>query len=173
MSAGGFSLPSQSWRGTERALRGAHETLLLRLGRRPRPDELTVDLEVREETGGVRVEVQERGRTLVEGPGGALCQARQRPQRPEQALVAGEVSYVSGEPPAGPVRVRAKIRYKATQTRATWTPLPDRQVRVEFDNPLRDITPGQAVVAYDGRTVLGGGIIEKSNPRASEAAMRG
>jgi tRNA-specific 2-thiouridylase len=101
---------------------------------------------------------------LVVGP------ARELGQR---VLVAGEVSYVSGQPPAGPVRVRAKIRYKATLARATWTPLPDRQVRVEFDAPLRDITPGQAVVAYQGRTVLGGGIIEESRPQASAAAMGG
>jgi tRNA-specific 2-thiouridylase len=90
-----------------------------------------------------------------------------------RALVASEVSYVSGEPPAGPVRVRAKIRYKATLAGATWTPLPERQARVEFDTPLRDITPGQAVVAYEGQTVLGGGIIEESSPRASAAAMGG
>ena len=101
---------------------------------------------------------------LIVGP------ARELGQR---ALVAGEVSYVSGEPPAGPVRVRAKIRYKATLASATWTPLPDCQARVEFDAPLRDITPGQAVVAYEGQTVLGGGIIEESSLRAPAAAMGG
>jgi tRNA-specific 2-thiouridylase len=92
---------------------------------------------------------------LIVGP------ARELGQR---ALLASEVSYVSGEPPAGPVRVQAKIRYKATLADATWTPLPDRRARVEFDAPLRDITPGQAVVAYEGHTVLGGGIIEESSP---------
>jgi tRNA-specific 2-thiouridylase len=33
-------------------------------------------------------------------------------------------------------------------------------VRVIFDQPLRDITPGQAVVFYDGDVCLGGGIIQ-------------
>jgi tRNA-specific 2-thiouridylase len=34
-------------------------------------------------------------------------------------------------------------------------------MRVTFDEPLRDITPGQGAVVYDGATVLGGGVIEK------------
>ena len=44
---------------------------------------------------------------------------------------------------------------------ATWTPLQEQRARVEFDDPLRDITPGQAVVAYQGDSVLGGGIISE------------
>jgi tRNA-specific 2-thiouridylase len=76
-------------------------------------------------------------------------------------LVAREVHYIRGVAPHGPVRVQAKIRYKATLARATWTPLPEGRAQVEFDAPLRDITPGQAVVAYEGDAVLGGGIIEE------------
>ena len=33
------------------------------------------------------------------------------------------------------------------------------EVRVVFDDPQRAITPGQAVVLYDGEYVLGGGTI--------------
>jgi tRNA-specific 2-thiouridylase len=76
-------------------------------------------------------------------------------------LVAEQVSYVSGRPPGDSVQVQAKIRYKATLTHATWTPLGDRRARVELDVPLRDITPGQAVVAYQGQALLGGGIISE------------
>ncbi|MBN1659465.1 MAG: tRNA 2-thiouridine(34) synthase MnmA [Anaerolineae bacterium] len=75
-------------------------------------------------------------------------------------LTAGQVSYVSGHPPDGPVCVEAKIRYRATLAPATWEALKGGRARVEFDTPLRDITPGQAVVAYQGDVVLGGGIIE-------------
>jgi len=78
-----------------------------------------------------------------------------------RTLQAREVSYVSGRPPAGPLRVQAKIRYKARLAHATWSPLPDGRARVEFDAPLRDISPGQAVVAHQGDRVLGGGIISE------------
>lgn len=77
------------------------------------------------------------------------------------ALLAREVHYIQDAAPSTPVRVQAKIRYKATLVGATWMPLPGDRARVEFDAPLRDITPGQAVVAYQGDAVLGGGIIEE------------
>ena len=86
-----------------------------------------------------------------------------------RALLAEQVRYVAGAPPHSPVRVRAKIRYQATLVEATWVPLPGEKARVEFDIPLRDITPGQAVVAYQGDEVLGGGIIEQSIPSADPA----
>ena len=75
-------------------------------------------------------------------------------------LVASEVSFIAGHPPAGPLRVEAKIRYRAPQAPALLTPLGDDRVKVSFDEPQRDITPGQAVVFYQGEIVLGGGIIE-------------
>jgi tRNA-specific 2-thiouridylase len=74
-------------------------------------------------------------------------------------LLADRVSYVSGQSPEGPIRVQAKIRYKALLAEATWIPQANGRARVEFDLPLRDITPGQAVVAYQGDLLLGGGII--------------
>lgn len=74
-------------------------------------------------------------------------------------LHADEVRYVQDLPPEGPQRVLAKIRYRAALAEATWTPLGADRARVDFDVPLRDITPGQAVVAYAGDVVLAGGII--------------
>ncbi|MGD9047370.1 MAG: tRNA 2-thiouridine(34) synthase MnmA [Anaerolineae bacterium] len=79
----------------------------------------------------------------------------------QRSLVAGDVSYISGHPPSSPVRVQARIRYKARLADAVWTPLARGQAQVEFDTSLRDITPGQAVVAYQGDEVLGGGIISE------------
>ncbi len=78
-----------------------------------------------------------------------------------RSLFADDVNYVLGEPPIHPARVQAKIRYKAALADATWTPLDGKRVRVKFDAPLRDITPGQAVVAYQDGVVLGGGIISE------------
>ncbi len=74
-------------------------------------------------------------------------------------LMAADVTYVGGRPPEGPLSVAAKIRYKAPGAAATLLPLPGARARVQFDEPLRDITPGQGVVFYQGEVVLGGGTI--------------
>jgi tRNA-specific 2-thiouridylase len=76
-----------------------------------------------------------------------------------RTLLARDVTYISGSPPNSPLRVQARIRYQAALADATWTPLDGQQAAVEFDVPLRDITPGQAVVAYQGEAILGGGMI--------------
>jgi tRNA-specific 2-thiouridylase len=82
----------------------------------------------------------------------------------QSELTARQVTYISGQPPAGPVEVTAKIRYKAREVEATLTPLPDARARLTFAEPLRDITPGQSVVFIQGEQILGGGVIEKSEP---------
>ena len=69
------------------------------------------------------------------------------------------VNYVSDEPASSPFRATAKIRYKAHEANVTVTPLPHDSAHVHFDEPQRDITPGQGIVFYDGEAVLGGGII--------------
>lgn len=77
-------------------------------------------------------------------------------------LVAHQVSYVGGQPPQEPVKVKAKIRYKAREMESRLIPLNDDRVELVFDAPLRDITPGQAVVFYRDGVALGGGTIEKA-----------
>lgn len=80
----------------------------------------------------------------------------------KRELVAGAVNWIPSrqDSSAAPIRVNAKIRYRAKEVPATVFPLAGDEVRVEFDMPLRDITPGQAVVFYDGERCLGGGIIK-------------
>ncbi len=80
-------------------------------------------------------------------------------------LIAGQVRWVSGVAPRAPVAVSAKIRYRARPAQAVVTPLDHNQVDVRFSRPLRDITPGQGVVFYDGQVVLGGGLIARSFSR--------
>ncbi len=76
-------------------------------------------------------------------------------------LTARRVNWVAGGPPDEPIRAEVKIRYKAAPAPALVTPLADGRVEVQFDRNLRDITPGQAAVFYDGEVCLGGGIIER------------
>jgi len=65
-----------------------------------------------------------------------------------------------------PLRAEVKIRYRSAEAPATLSHVSafagrgDNKVRVEFDEPLRDITPGQAAVFYESDRCLGGGIIE-------------
>ncbi|MGQ9500860.1 MAG: tRNA 2-thiouridine(34) synthase MnmA [Anaerolineae bacterium] len=75
-------------------------------------------------------------------------------------LFASSVHYVSGQTPTSPVRITARIRYKSPDVPATLSCLEGNRAYVKFDWPLRDITPGQAVVFYQGDIVLGGGFIE-------------
>ena len=58
-----------------------------------------------------------------------------------------------------PLRVMAKARSRMTEQLATVYPESGGFARVEFDEPQRAITPGQAVVLYDADTVIGGGVI--------------
>ena len=58
-----------------------------------------------------------------------------------------------------PLRCKAKTRYRQQEEWATVTPLADGKIQVTFDEPQRAMTVGQAVVLYDGDTVLGGGTI--------------
>ena len=75
-------------------------------------------------------------------------------------LTACRVNWISGTAPTEPVAVTAKTRYSQMEAEAEVTPLPEGRMRVVFRQPQRAITSGQAVVLYDGDTVLGGGVIE-------------
>jgi len=74
-------------------------------------------------------------------------------------LIASKLSWISGEAPEEPVNITAKIRYKAPEVAARLHPR-DGVVEVSFHQPQRAIAPGQAIVFYQGDTVLGGGIIK-------------
>jgi tRNA-specific 2-thiouridylase len=76
-------------------------------------------------------------------------------------LVASGVNWLA-DVPAGPVTCAARIRYRHSPAAATVTPLPEGGARVEFAEPQSAVTPGQAVVFYDGDRVLGGGWIERA-----------
>ncbi len=80
-------------------------------------------------------------------------------------LIAGALNWIAGEAPRGDIHITAKIRYTARQVAATVSPLPPEsetgaRARVVFAEPVRDVTPGQAVVFYADEVCLGGGIIQ-------------
>ena len=77
-----------------------------------------------------------------------------------QTLIARDVNFMSIERLAKPTRFLAKIRYNhkgawciATQTKVD-------EICCTFEELQRGVTPGQAVVLYDGDYVVGGGTIQ-------------
>ena len=81
----------------------------------------------------------------------------------QDSMWASRVNYVLGQPPAQPVNVAVKIRYKSDDAPAVLHPGKDGAL-VRFDQPQRAITPGQAAVFYQGDVLIGGGIIESNIP---------
>jgi tRNA-specific 2-thiouridylase len=71
-------------------------------------------------------------------------------------------SWVEGNPPAGEFEAMVKVRYKSE-------PVPgivrvgNDGLHVEFERPLRAVTPGQAAVLYDGDRVIGGATIARAS----------
>ncbi|MCL6646816.1 MAG: tRNA 2-thiouridine(34) synthase MnmA [Chloroflexi bacterium] len=86
-----------------------------------------------------------------------------------RVLWAEEVRWVAGQPPIEPLRVQAKVRYRAPEAAATVIAT-GTTARVEFDEPQRALSPGQAVVFYQGEEVLGGGVIAVVEQEVSEQA---
>ena len=74
-------------------------------------------------------------------------------------LTAVDVTWIAGEAACEPLHLQVKTRYTAREAWATVTPLERGRVVVRFEEPQRDLTPGQAAVFYAGEVVLGGGLI--------------
>ncbi len=88
--------------------------------------------------------------TVTVGPNEALFSS---------SLLAEDMNWIAIADLTAPMRVTAKTRYRQQEQSALVTPLEGGQVRVDFDQPQRAVTPGQAVVLYDGDNVVGGGTI--------------
>jgi tRNA-uridine 2-sulfurtransferase len=74
-------------------------------------------------------------------------------------LMAENVSFVDGRWLTMPRRCLAQIRAHATPVPVTAEPIEEGVLHVRFDEGQRAVSPGQAVVLYDGEVVLGGGRI--------------
>jgi tRNA-uridine 2-sulfurtransferase len=79
----------------------------------------------------------------------------------KRGFIAGGVNWIAFDRPNGPVRASVRIRYRHVESPATISPAEGGRVVVQFDEPQRAITPGQATVFYRGDEVVGGGWILK------------
>ena len=78
-----------------------------------------------------------------------------------RTLTAGRLNLIPCARLDGPVRLRAKIRYRMAEQPCTVEQTGEDAIRLTFDQPQRAITPGQTVVLYDGGTVVGGAVIDR------------
>jgi tRNA-specific 2-thiouridylase len=81
-----------------------------------------------------------------------------------KGFLAGDLSFVSGEPPRGPLECAVKTRYRQREAPAAIEPLAGGVARVTFREPQSAAAPGQAAVFYQGDTVLGGGTVLRERP---------
>ncbi|MDO5546525.1 MAG: tRNA 2-thiouridine(34) synthase MnmA [Eubacteriales bacterium] len=88
--------------------------------------------------------------TVTVGPNAALY---------SPSLRANDWNWYPFETLTQPMYVTAKTRHSQFEQPATVYPEENGFARVEFDEPQRAVTPGQAVVLYDGDMVVGGGTI--------------
>ena len=75
------------------------------------------------------------------------------------SLTAHDINLISVDHIEGQMRVKAKVRYRQVETPAIVTQPDEDTLKLVFDEPQRAVTKGQAVVIYDGDTVVGGGTI--------------
>ena len=77
-------------------------------------------------------------------------------------VTAKSINLIDCDAITEPRRVKARIRYHQQEQDAVVTQLDDNTIRVDFDQPQRAISPGQAVVLYQGDTVVGGATIVRA-----------
>ena len=78
-----------------------------------------------------------------------------------RGLVARSVNWLVDTPPSVGAAVQLRVRHRATPVPGTILRVDGREVEFVLDEPVYAITPGQSVAIYDGKVVLGGGVIEK------------
>jgi tRNA-specific 2-thiouridylase len=97
------------------------------------------------------LEIRPQDSAIVVGPREALERA---------TLTASNVNWIACDPPASRIGVTAQIRHRHREAPARVHALDGGRAALEFDTPQTAITPGQAVVFYDGDVVVGGGWID-------------
>ncbi|UCH47265.1 MAG: tRNA 2-thiouridine(34) synthase MnmA [Betaproteobacteria bacterium] len=91
-----------------------------------------------------------------------VVQGHDHPALLSDALVATDLSWVSGNSPHTHWVYGAKTRYRQKDAPCEVESVDERNCEVRFAEPQWAVTPGQSVVVYESRVCLGGGIIERA-----------
>jgi tRNA-specific 2-thiouridylase len=100
--------------------------------------------------------IDPQNNTVVVGPGRELY---------AKSLTASSLVIIPGETLETGRRCTVKIRYQQKEQAAVVRRTGADRLLVEFDVPQRAVTPGQALVIYDGDLVLGGGTIDPASEK--------
>lgn len=92
-----------------------------------------------------------------------VVQGHDHPLLQASGLTADTLEWV-GRPPTLNTHLAAKVRYRQQAQPCRITQLSDTQLTLVFDQPQRAVTPGQALVLYDGDVCLGGATIARALP---------
>jgi tRNA-specific 2-thiouridylase len=95
-------------------------------------------------------------------PGANRVTLGERSDLLRRGLVARQINLLSRDAAGESRPCTAKIRYNSPPQPARYSLRGPDEIEVMFDQPQAAITPGQAVVLYEGEVVLGGGWIERS-----------
>ncbi|MBH5317092.1 tRNA 2-thiouridine(34) synthase MnmA [Paenibacillus sp. GSMTC-2017] len=85
-----------------------------------------------------------------------------------ESLIASGMNWIVPREIGETFRCHAKFRYRQPDQGVTVTIQSDGGADIVFDKPQKAVTPGQAVVLYDGEVCLGGGTIDIVNKISSE-----
>ncbi|WP_347709265.1 tRNA 2-thiouridine(34) synthase MnmA [Bacillus sp. FJAT-47783] len=77
------------------------------------------------------------------------------------SIIATNMNWISGVVPKEEVVCTAKFRYRQPDNPVRVQMLERNRAKITFEQPIRAITPGQAVVLYNGEECLGGGTIDE------------
>jgi len=93
-----------------------------------------------------------------------VAQGENHPALFSVSLQGEDPVWISGRAPELPMKCTAKFRYRQADIPVTVSELEDGNLNIQFDHPVKAVTPGQAAVLYDGEVCLGSSIIRSVEP---------
>lgn len=92
-----------------------------------------------------------------------VAQGEDHPSLFSKSMIGESPSWILEKAPEMPLKCTAKFRYRQKDIPVT-VDMRGGELYIEYDNPVKAVTPGQVAVLYDGEVCLGGAIIKSIEP---------